>query len=127
MKILRLLSKKYFSILLIFFLSAHSFAEDKPVDIWNIDEQKIKNDTNTISVENNVEDDEISETDIYKMQTEKQFDEIQLDNKLFSQEIEITGLYDPEDYDLDIYMWTNSDGDQLKDLFKRISRKKTWY
>ena len=51
MKILRLLSKKYFSILLIFFLSAHSFAEDKPVDIWNIDEQKIKNDTNTISVE----------------------------------------------------------------------------
>ena len=30
-------------------------------------------------------------------------------------------LYDPEDYDLDIYMWTNSDGDQLKDLFSRIS------
>ena len=88
MKILRLLSKKYFSILLIFFLSAHSFAEDKPVDIWNIDEQKIKNDTNTISVENKIEDDEISETDIYKMQTEKQFEEIQLDNELLSQEIE---------------------------------------
>ena len=124
MKILRLLSKKYFSILLIFFLSAHSFAEDKPVDIWNIDEQKIKNDTNTISVENKIEDDEISESDIYKMQTEKQFEEIQLENELLSQEIEITGLYDPEDYDLDIYMWTNSDGDQLKDLFKRISKIK---
>ena len=34
------------------------------------------------------------------------------------------GLTYPEDYDLDIYMWTNSDGDQLKDLFKRISKIK---
>ena len=51
----------------------------------------------------------------------KKTSEIELDQNLDSKEIIITGLYDPEDYDLDIYMWTNSDGDQLKDLFGRIS------
>jgi len=34
----------------------------------------------------------------------------------------IIGLYDPNDYDLDINMWSNSDGDQLKDLFGRIAK-----
>ena len=52
------------------------------------------------------------------MQTQKQSDEIKLDKTLSSQEIKITGLYDPEDYGLDIYMWTNSDGNQLKDFLK---------
>ena len=48
------------------------------------------------------------------MQSQKQSDEIKLDKTLVSQEIKITGLYDPEDYGLDIYMWTNSNGNQLK-------------
>ena len=56
------------------------------------------------------------------MQTQKQSEKIKLDKTLVSQEIEITGLYDPEDYGLDIYMWANSDGDQIKDLFTRLSK-----
>ncbi len=37
MKILKLLNKKYFSILIFYLLSAtNTFAEDKPVDIWNL-------------------------------------------------------------------------------------------
>ena len=122
MKTLRLLSKKYFSIFLIFFLSMNCYADNKPIDIWNIDEKKIKDDSNIISEEKKIKNDEISETDIYKMQSNKKDSEIQLDQVLESKDIKITGLYDPEDYGLDIYMWTNTDGDQIKSLFRRLSK-----
>ena len=77
---------------------------------------RLKNNENTENAS------ETSESTIYKMQTQKQPEEIQLDKTLVSKEIEITGLYDPEDYGLDIYMWANSDGDQLKYLFSNIDK-----
>ena len=40
MKILKLLNKKNFSIIFIFLLGLSTYAEDKPVDIWNIDTTK---------------------------------------------------------------------------------------
>ena len=43
MKILRLLNKKIFSIILILFLSFKVFAEDQPIDIWNIDKNENNN------------------------------------------------------------------------------------
>ena len=46
---------------------------------------------------------------------------IEIESKFRSKEIKITGLYDPEDYDLDIYMWSNSDGDQLK-IYLKLSK-----
>ena len=43
MKILKLLNNNYLSILLIIFLIAFNVkAEDKPIDIWNIDQNKIE-------------------------------------------------------------------------------------
>ena len=42
MKILKLLNRKYLSIILIFFISFNTQAEDKPIDIWNIDKKKLK-------------------------------------------------------------------------------------
>ena len=104
MKILKLLSKKYLSIFLILFLCTQSFADEKPVDIWNIsEEQKKEQSSSIISVDENKEvNNETEESTIYKMQTQKQSDDIQLDNNLSSQEIKISGLYDPEDYGLDI-------------------------
>ena len=41
MKILKLLNKKYFSILLIVLIGFTSYAEEQPVDIWNIENKKI--------------------------------------------------------------------------------------
>ena len=42
MKILRLLNKTFLSILIsLFFIISNSYAEDQPVDIWNIDKSKI--------------------------------------------------------------------------------------
>ena len=39
-------------------------------------------------------------------------------NNLNSKEIKIYGLYDPQNYDLDIDMWLNSDGDQIKNILQ---------
>ena len=122
MKILRLLNKKNLSIFFFLFLSCISNAEDKPVDIWNIDENKkeIDSKSNKELVEQDKEIIENSASDIYKMQAQKQSELIELDQNLNTQDIKIFGLYDPEDNGLDINMWANSDGDQLKNIFNKL-------
>ena len=120
MKILKLLNKKSLSIIitsLLFFFS--SIAEDKPIDIWNIDKKEINTPIEESTTVEKVE--EINESNIYQMQSNKNKDSIQLDQDLTSKEIKIVGLYDPQDYGLSINMWSNSDGSVLKKLFKNIN------
>ena len=73
MKILKLLNKKNFSIILISFLSLTAYAEDQPVDIWKIENQS--KEENSLSSETIIEDESelnnLSETDIYNMQSQK--------------------------------------------------------
>ena len=108
MKILRLLNKKFYLFLLISFLGLNVHAEDQPVDIWNIDKNE-NNISNDQPIENKPSDStEINESNIYKMQSQKKLDPIELDVSLDNEKINIYGLYDPEDYDLDISMWSNS-------------------
>ena len=120
MKTLRLLNKKNLSIIIISLLSTFStIAEDKPVDIWNIDKKEVET-----SIKENIAEEkinEISENGIYQMQADKNIDSIKLDQTLTSKEIKIAGLYDPEDHGLTIDMWLNSDGLVLKKLFKNIN------
>ena len=121
MKILKLLNSSYFSILLIFFLLClNSKAEDKPIDIWNIDKNKIE-ESKSNNIENN-DDEQITNSDIYNSQSQKQIDTVELDSSLYSKEIKIIGLYDPEDYDLKIDLWSKSNGDQLKYLFSNLAK-----
>ena len=63
-----------------------------------------------------------SEINIYKKDSKDKTLSIIQDTSLNSKNIKISGLYDPQDYDLNINMWSNSDGDQLKSLFKRITK-----
>ena len=121
MKISKLLNKKNLSIVIFSLLiTSSSFAEDKPVDIWNIEKKQV----DTISEENlSVENkQEVSESSIYKMQSDKNEDSIKLDQELTSKTIKIAGLYDPQEYGLDINMWSNSDGSTLKKLFNNIDK-----
>ena len=121
MKILKLLNKKILSIqlvFLIFFISA--FAEEKPIDIWNIE----KKDTQIIS-ETNSSGESIkinNQNSVYELQTNKQADTIKLDQEFSSNEIKIFGLYDPGEYGLSMDMWSNSDGTKLKNLFQNINK-----
>ncbi len=126
MKILRLLNKKNLSIIFIIFFSIGSNAEDQPVDIWNIEKKTIESDSikNETLVNEDASISTNSESDIYKMQSEKKNDSIELDKILKTKDTNIYGLYDPKDFDLDINMWSNSNGDELKNIFERLNKIK---
>ena len=119
MRILKLLNKKYFSIIIIFLLSSvNVIAEDQPIDIWNIDKKAIE--TTSEAISSNEIIGVTAESNIYNMQADKKKSSIKLDQELASKEIKIVGLYDPADYGLSMNMWSNSDGLILKKLFKNI-------
>ena len=119
MRILKLLNKKYFSIIIILLLSSvNVIAEDQPIDIWNIDKKAIETASEAIS--SNQITGVTAESNIYNMQADKKKSSIKLDQELASKEIKIVGLYDPADYGLSMDMWSNSDGLILKELFKNI-------
>ena len=119
MRILKLLNKKYFSIIIIFLLSSvNVIAEDQPIDIWNIDKKAIE--TTSEAISSNEITGVTAESNIYNMQADKKKSSIKLDQELASKKIKIVGLYDPADYGLSMDMWSNSDGLILKKLFKNI-------
>ena len=121
MKILKLLNKTNLSIIIISLLYNYSImAEEQPVDIWNLEKQKkeISSEKNSSNI---ISDTQIKNS-IYEMQNIKQTNTIKLDSKLVSKNIKIVGLYDPEEYGLDINMWSNSDGLNLKKFFEKIKK-----
>ena len=127
MKISKLLNKKYFSIIFILLFGISVSAEDNPVDIWNLDKKKVEENSlknEEIISQDKIEANENFESSVYNMQSQKETSSINLEEKLDTEEISIIGLYDPEDYGLDINMWSNSDGDQLKSIFKKLNSMK---
>ncbi len=124
MKILKLLNKTYLSIIIIFFFSiVNSFSENEPVDIWNIDKEKIKENSESKELISITESrPETEKIDVFNMQINDSSDSIKVDETLNSKEIKIIGLYDPEDFGLKIDMWSNSNGDQLKYLFSNLDK-----
>ena len=125
MKTLKSLNNFFFLVIILSFFTMFSYAEEEPVDIWNIEQKPTEqNQENTESSNLEViEDDTKKETDIFKMQSQKKKEtSIKLDEDVNSKEIELFGLYDPEDYDLDINMWLNSDGFELKRLFTKLNK-----
>ena len=101
MKTLKLLNKKNLSIIIFsLLLSITAAAEEKPVDIWNIDKKEVKPSIDNNETEENTNN--ISEGSIYELQVDKNIDTIKLDQTLTSKEIKIAGLYDPEEYGLNI-------------------------
>ena len=103
MKILKLLNKKiaYIKLIFLFFLTP-VFAEEKPIDIWNIE----KKDNQVISETNisNENTESTTQNSVYELQTNKQTDTIKLDKEFSSKEIKIVGLYDPSEYGLSMDM-----------------------
>ena len=124
MKTLNLLNKEFFLIIIFFLLSTFLNAEEQPVDIWNVDKKKANEvpQSNDFNLENIDGNETKSENSIYEMQSIKKKDTIELDQFIASKDIKILGLYDPEDNGLDINIWNNSDGDQLKRIFSKINK-----
>ena len=120
MKILRLLNRRYLPILLIFFIHNINLYSQEPVDIWNIEKKDSKK---KIELEKNSNENvNKKKNSIYKMQSSNKENNIELDNTLISKEVQIIGLYDPEENGLNINMWSNSDGDQIVNIFNNLKK-----
>ena len=128
MKTLKLLNRIFLSILLLFFTFVKiSYSEEQPVDIWNIDKSKLKQNSGNDNTETNlkIKDDNLIETfpfDPLKLEPQSSIKEIKFDQDLSSQKISILGLYDPDEFGLSLNMWSNSDGDQLKNIFAKLNK-----
>ena len=122
MKILKLLNNKSFSILCCFFIffSQNLSAEDDPVDIWNLEEMPKKE---IVSDNDKTQEENINKSKIYETQSYKtSLESIVEDQKLSSKKINIVGIYDPEDNDLSIEMWVNSDGANILKIIKKVQK-----
>ena len=114
MKILKLLNKNYFSIIIsiIFFINPLN-AEDKPIDIWKIEKKVEPDESRKI-----IEEDNLTSNSIIQIETD-QNTKIKI---LKKESIKLAGLYDPEENGLNIGMWINSDGNKIKSIFNRINK-----
>ena len=120
MKILKLLNKKYLLIFIIFFLlfSLNLRADDEPIDIWNLEKKVEQN--SSVTVSENDESNEIK-IDINKNDPNSAINTIYSD-PLGENKISIVGLYDPEDHGLNIDMWSNSDGNEIKLILNKLDK-----
>ena len=126
MKILKLLNKVFLSIFIFSFLYIGNVSsENQPVDIWNIDKSETNKNNNNKDLnqeDQKTDTNRISITDNLKVEPQDVITEIELDQNFNSKKIKIYGLYDPEDFGLNINMWSNSNGDQLKNIFAKLQK-----
>ncbi|MDA9188851.1 hypothetical protein N9O37_01655 [Candidatus Pelagibacter sp.] len=120
MKNSKLLSKNYFLVILLSLFFGFAINAQEPVDIWEIGEKKSKKKITLIEDEAKKN---IPQNSIYKMQSQKEGElSIEETQTLISKETKLVGIYDPAENGLDINMWSNSNGDQILNIFQRIDR-----
>ena len=122
MKKSKLLSKIFLPILLtiVLFSNINSLhAEEEAVDIWNIEEKKeIEESDNKINLEN-LQPELNLKIDFGKIDTTNL--EVIKDEDV-NANINLAGIYDPSDYGLSIDMWSNSNGEDLIKILKRLEK-----
>tara|TARA_Y100000590_G_scaffold434667_1_gene553138 strand:+ start:563 stop:2299 length:1737 start_codon:yes stop_codon:yes gene_type:complete len=117
MKILKLLS----NFLLISFFSIVLFEtsfSNEPVDIWKIERKDKSQNTDSSNIESADDKSILSEKIKNKNET------IIVNQELDSKKIKLFGLYEPTDNGLSIDMWSNSDGNEIKEILIKINEKK---
>ena len=117
MKISKQLSKICIVLLIFYFLTQLTFAEE-PVDIWKIKKTDISN-------EANVENNETTNTEIIQgVKIEQQNENIIINQELDAVDVKLAGLYDPAENGLNIDMWSNSNGAEITSSLEKINSKK---
>ena len=118
MKILKLLNKKSLSIffVLLVIFSTNLRSEEDPVDIWDL-ETKVEENNSSEILENNDSGEANIEID---NNLNSSIDTI--DSNLLSEKVNIVGLYDPEENGLNIDMWSNSNGNEIKLILSKINK-----
>tara|TARA_Y100000590_G_scaffold177283_1_gene202454 strand:+ start:2525 stop:4267 length:1743 start_codon:yes stop_codon:yes gene_type:complete len=116
MKILKKLNRFYIALIVYTISIQISFAEKKVDNIWKIIETKdIVNETST-------ENSESTNTNTNQAVKTKLTDEnIIVNNELDKSKELLAGLFDPAENDLNLDMWSNSNGKEIKTLLKKIN------
>ena len=120
MRLLKLSNKKLLNLLLFVLLIPNSSYTNEPIDIWDLENVKNKN---KIEKEN-----ESIEENINKLSNIKKDSSnlvlVEEEEKFISNELNLVGLYDPADNDLNLNMWELSDGEKIIKLVEKIHKIK---
>lgn len=95
-----------------------SFAEDEIVDIWEKKENQ-----NEQSDQTNNEQDATIESSILLDDVSKIIIKID-ENKIENQDQSVIGIFDPEENNFNLNMWSKTDGEDIKKVLKRINKLK---
>ena len=115
---------KFFDILSIIIFTFISLSKilsaNEPVDIWkNAEEKQNEQQEEKVLVESQ------NKIDLSKIKTEDQKQiEILEEGGANKSDIKLVGLFDPQENDLNLDMWSNTDGETIKSTFKRIEKIK---
>ena len=116
-------NRKILSFLFLSFFIIFEYAlANEPVDIWKkTDKKEIENKQKIL-----LEPTKKNKIDFSNIKINENNKEIEIveSKESTEQEINFLGLYDPEENDLNLEMWSNSDGEAIKNTFKRIEKIK---
>ena len=107
-----------FTIFIITLTFKPAFSEDEAPDIWEKKEsQKEESSTNKNEKDITIESPILS-GDVSKIL-------IKIDeDKIIDQDLSVIGIFDPEENNFNLNMWSNTDGEDIKKILKRINRLK---
>ena len=107
-----------FTIFIIILTFKPAFSEDETPDIWEKKEsQKEESSTNKNEKDITIESPILS-GDVSKIL-------IKIDeDKIIDQDLSVIGIFDPEENNFNLNMWSNTDGEDIKKILKRINRLK---
>ena len=109
-----MLNKSFINVILVFLSIFYSYTfANEPVDIWNIEKKKEKNN----SLNSNTKDiNDVTGNNIIQDNIVKKIEEGEIVSKR-----KIIGLYDPEENGFALEMWNNTDPKKIFELSKKIS------
>ena len=114
------LNSKFFLTFFLAFSFCFSATGEEAVDIWN--EKKDKTEEKILRKNNISQEIKI---DFSKIEVKEKKQEIKIsDNENTDPEIKLVGLYEPQKNDLNLDMWSSTDGDIIKDTLARIDKIK---
>ena len=113
--------KRFFYLVLFFFTGISFSIANEPVDIW----KKTESENKEISEKNNINKPQKDKIDFTKIKIiESNQIKITTEEQAEDLESNLIGLYDPQENDLSLDMWSNTDGEAIKKTFKRIEKIK---
>ena len=114
-KLLNLSSKFLFLLIFLFFFHSNASGIES-ADIWKKDSNK--------EIQNTEKKNLPEKPKIDYSKENKNLDEIKINDSFSNTEdpVKLLGLYDPEKNDLNLNMWSNTNGEEIEKIFKRIEK-----